>query len=238
MIHSVIDFHTHILPKVDDGSKSVQESLAMLKLEAEQGIGHVVATPHFYPSYDSPEAFLAKRSRAEAQLREALEKHPDLPKLSIGAEVHYFSGISESDILQELTIGKNRCILIEMPQSVWTEGMYRELENIYLRQGLTPVIAHLDRYIRPFRTHKIPERLQELPVLVQANASFFLDRSTYRMAMRLLRENKIQLLGSDTHNLTNRAPNLGQAVARIEAALGSGIFAQICEFQNHVLTDD
>ena len=57
---AIIDFHSHILPGVDDGSQSVQESLAMLKMEAEQGIQHVIATPHFYPKHDSPEHFLER----------------------------------------------------------------------------------------------------------------------------------------------------------------------------------
>ena len=58
----IIDFHTHVLPAMDDGSRSVEESLQMLRMEAEQGIFHVVATPHFYPQYDNPEQFLRKRT--------------------------------------------------------------------------------------------------------------------------------------------------------------------------------
>ena len=72
----VTDFHSHILPGVDDGSSSLEQSLQMLRMEAEQGIRHVVATPHFYARYDAPETFLEKRSRAEALLREAMEKNP------------------------------------------------------------------------------------------------------------------------------------------------------------------
>lgn len=238
MMDSVIDFHTHILPKVDDGSKSIKESLAMLRQEAEQGIGHVVATPHFYPRYDSPEEFLARRAESEHRLREAMAGQEDLPALTVGAEVHYFPGISESDILQEMTIGQSGYVLIEMPQSPWKDTMYRELEGIRAKQGLIPVVAHIDRYIAPFRTQRIPERLEELPVLVQANASFFLDRATSRMAMRLLRQDRIQLLGSDCHNLTGRAPNLGAAVRQIEKRLGGAVLEQIRSYQNEILADE
>lgn len=235
MTHSLIDFHSHILPGIDDGSGSVKESLAMLKREAEQGIRHVVATPHFYPRYDTPERFLSRRREAELRLREAMEAHPGLPRLSIGAEVHYFPGISESDILAELTIDQKPCILIEMPQTTWNHAMYRELEGIRVKQGLTPIVAHMDRYIRPFRTQRIPERLEELPVLVQANAEFFLEKSTARMALRLLREDKIQLLGSDCHNLDSRAPNLGAAVRKIEQHLGNQALERIRAYQEDVL---
>lgn len=232
----VVDFHSHVLPKLDDGSASIQESIGMLRLHGEQGIAHVVATPHFYPMYDDPKRFLQHRKDAEERLREAMESHPDLPRLSIGAEVHYFPGISDSDILPELTIDGKRCILIEMPVSSWTEAMYRELEGISVKQGLIPIIAHMDRYIRPFRTHGIPKRLAQLPVYVQANAQFFLEKATASMAMRLLREDKIQLLGSDCHNLTSRLPNLGPAVRKIEDRLGADVLKRICAYQDEVLT--
>ena len=67
----IIDFHSHILPGIDDGSRSVEESIALLQKEAEQGISHVVATPHFYPQLDTPERFLKRRAEAEAALRDS-----------------------------------------------------------------------------------------------------------------------------------------------------------------------
>ena len=227
MSRSFVDFHSHILPGIDDGSRSAEESVAMLKQEAKQGITHVVATPHFYANYDAPERFLQRRSAAENALREVLAEHAGLPGISVGAEVYFFPGISDSEVLQELTIGKKGCILIEMPHGPWSQSMYRELEGIYVKQNLTPVIAHIDRYIAPFRTHGIPERLAELPVLVQANAQFFLDRSTSRLAMKMLRREQIHLLGSDCHNLTSRAPNLGNALEQIVHKLGQEMVDRI-----------
>ena len=176
----VIDFHSHILPGIDDGSRSLEQSIAMLKMEAEQGIRKVVATPHFYAQHDKPERFLQKRAEAEKLLREEMAKHNDLPELEIGAEVYFFSGISDSDITSELTIGEKRYILIEMPMPPWSERIYRELENLWIKQDLVPIVAHIDRYIAPLRTFGIPKRLEELPVLVQANAEFFLEKSTRR----------------------------------------------------------
>ena len=67
-----IDFHSHVLPGVDDGSATVEESLRMLRLQAEQGVTHVVATPHFYPMQDSPNRFLERRAKTEKRLRQAM----------------------------------------------------------------------------------------------------------------------------------------------------------------------
>ena len=166
---NIVDFHSHILPGMDDGSASVAESIALLRMEAEQGIDHVVATPHFYPQKDTPERFLQRRAEAEAALREEMQKHTGLPKLSVGAEVFYFPGISDSEAMASLTVDRKRCILIEMPQPPWSDAVYREIQGLYTKRGLIPIIAHIDRYIGAFRTYGSPDRLAEYPVLVQAN---------------------------------------------------------------------
>lgn len=232
---TVTDFHSHILPGIDDGSKSPEESIAMLRMAAQKGIRHMIATPHFYPQYDTPAGFLEKRAAAAAQLQEELAHHSDLPKISLGAEVYFFYGMSESEALSQLTICQKRCILIEMPFVSWTDDMCRELERIYTQRGITPIIAHIDRYIRPWNAHGILRRLAQLPVLVQANADFFLERSTAPMAMRMLRADQIHLLGSDCHNTTSRKPELGLAVEQIRRKLGDGVIQRINDYEQDVL---
>lgn len=220
---------------MDDGSSCVEESIAMLEMAAAQEIRTVIATPHFYAQYDNPADFLTKRAQAENCLRQAMEGITELPQVLVGAEVYYFPGISEAEVLQKLTIDGKRGILVEMPRAPWTREMYRELEGIYVKQGLVPIVAHLDRYIRPFHTYGIPETLAKLPVMVQANASFFSGLSTGHMAMKLLREDKIHLLGSDCHNLRERAPNLGDAVQRIRRCCGSAAMERVKGYQETVL---
>ena len=233
---SIVDFHTHVLPGIDDGSGSVEESLAMLRMEAAQGIRRVVATPHFYAQVDAPKPFLERRAAAVSRLLEAMEAFPELPRLSVGAEVHYFSGISDADILPELAIDGGRYVLVEMPMTVWTDRMYRELENIHGHFGLTPIVAHVDRYIGPMQTYGIPERLMELPVLVQANAAFFQRFTTKRMALRMLAEGQIHLLGSDCHDLKTRPVNLAQTVDLIEKNLGREAIARINACERMILS--
>jgi protein-tyrosine phosphatase len=226
------------LPGIDDGSPSVEDSIYMLRMQAQQGIGHVVATPHFYARYDEPEAFLARRDAAEAALREEMEKHSDLPRLTVGAEVYFFRGMSESDLLPRLTIGDGRCILVEMPHGSWSEDVCREVSQIWEKRGIIPVIAHIDRYIRPWHSRALVEKLEKMPVFVQANAEFFLKSGTTRMALRLLHEDKIHLLGSDCHNLASRAPNLGAALTKIEKKLGKDILKRVHTHENQVFNTD
>ena len=234
----IIDFHSHILPGIDDGSRSVKESLEMLRQEAEQGIKTVVATPHFYPQHHTPQRFLEKRKRAEEKLREELVKYPELPNVEIGAEVYFFSGISQSEVITELTISGNSCILLEMPDSPWSDRMYQEIRDIHKNFGITPIIAHVERYFGPFRTYGIPEKLAEMPVLVQSNANFFLRSGSRRTALNMLRKQQIHLIGSDCHNLTSRPPNLGEAVQVIDQRIGPGALRWIESNQNKVLAGE
>jgi protein-tyrosine phosphatase len=231
----ITDLHTHILPKVDDGSSSLEESITMLQAETKQGIHRVIATPHFYAHHDTPEQFLSKRKAAYERLLLEMEKYKGLPELRLGAEVYYFPGISESEILQDLTISGTRIVMIEMPMAHWTDRMYRELEDISCKQGLTPVVAHVDRYIAPFATHGIPGKLAQLPVLVQANAEFFIRKSTRALAMKLLKADCIHLLGSDGHNMQSRSPNLGDAIQIIRNKLGEYPLERICEYEREFL---
>lgn len=231
----ITDFHSHILPAVDDGSKNIEESLGMLRCMSEQGINRVIATPHFYADRDRPENFLRRRKRALDEVLAASSLDDGFPEILLGAEVAYFHGMSESRALQDLVIEGTQAILVEMPMGRWSPAMYAELERIQRVQGLVPIVAHVDRYLGRFRDYGIPDAIGELPVLVQANASFFLHRESARKALKLLERDQVHVLGSDAHNLTTRRPNLGQAVAAIEAGLGQQALDRIAGWQAQIL---
>lgn len=231
----IVDFHSHILPGVDDGSSSLEESIGMLQKEAEQGIGCVVATPHFYAHHDTPEQFLLRRREADKRLKRRMEEHPHLPNVILGAEVYFFPGMSDCEELSELTIGNTGYMLLEMPPSPWTTKMYSELEEIRAKRDIVPIIAHVDRYLGLINTYGIPKQLEKMPVLVQANAGFFLRRNTQARAIRMLEKDQIQLLGSDCHNLTGRSPNLQEAVQAIGKCTSVAALHRVYRYQEQVL---
>lgn len=210
---TVTDMHTHVLPGIDDGSGSLQESLAMLRASAAQGVKLVAATPHFDPRRDTPERFLSRRDRAAEKLLNAVE--PNMPRLILGAEVCYFRGISECEQLPLLTLEGGKALLLELPLAPWPREIWQELALFQSRTGIIPIIAHVERYFGLLYNRDVPDRLCELPVLMQANSNFFLRKFTAPMALRLLREDKIQLLGSDCHGARGRKPNMGSAMERI-----------------------
>ena len=225
----IADVHSHILPGIDDGSASLEESAALIAMLKEQNVPWVAATPHFYPNRDHLGRFLQRREKAAEELKAFLGEDGQTLPVVLGAEVYYYPGMSDSEALKQLTYGGSPYLLVEMPMSPWTDAMFRELAQIREKQGLIPVVAHVDRYIRPLRHHGIPARLEKLPVLVQANASFFLRRSTRSMALRMLKKGQIHLLGSDAHNVNHRVPRLGEAVEVIRRELGESALETLAE---------
>ena len=222
----MVDCHTHILPRMDDGSRSSDESIAMLRMERDQGVDTVILTPHFYADQESTQSFLDRRHACSARLRERREQitasGEPLPKLYEGAEVRYFAGMARADDIDKLCIGDTRYMLVEMPFDTWSDGVFRDLE-ILQSSGIKPVIAHIERFIR-FQKHTDNlERLWSMGMLIQSNASFFTDWHTKRTALKLLKQQKIHLLGSDSHRAEGaRTPDIADALAIIEKKLGPG----------------
>ncbi len=223
------DIHCHVLPQMDDGSRSVEESLAMLEAMAAQGIGCVVATPHFYAGENSPERFLARRAASRERLAEAWR--PGLPALKLGAEVCYFEGVSRCQGLEALEIEDTGLLLLEMPFCRWSQRMLSEVWEIQASRA-TVLLAHIERYLR-WQESDTWATLAEWGVLNQCNATFFLRWQTKRKALRMLREGKIHLLGSDSHNMDTRPPQMEEAMA----VLGPGERAILEENSREFLPD-
>ena len=221
------DFHSHFLPGIDDGSDSVETSLQMLAMWREQGISRLCATPHFYAEHNTPDRFLHRRDAALAAVMEAAGSMPGLPEILLGGEIRFFDGISGSQDLPRLCLQGTDLILIEMPFTKWTERMLAEVTAIR-RRGLMPVAAHLERYL-DFNPKKTIQRLMDLDILIQCNAEFFTSRRTQRKALAFLRDGRIDLLGSDAHNTTSRAPDMRAALDIIEKKLGASAIDHLLE---------
>lgn len=207
----MIDIHSHILPNMDDGSRSVEESLALLRLSAAQGIACVAATPHFYAEDNSPAEFLKRRAACAAKLRAHWE--PGLPRLLLGAEVCFFEGMSRVSGLDALRIEGTELLLLEMPFRPWTDRLIREVLALQGQSGVTVVLAHVERYL-PGQADAW-DILTDAGVLTQCNANFFLRWRTRWKAARLLNQGRIHFLGSDCHNTDTRPPRLGNALDAI-----------------------
>lgn len=230
----MIDFHAHILPGVDDGSKSVNESVAMLSAMKEHGIKRVIATPHFYANDESTDSFVARRFAAYEKLMEA---NPSAPEIMLGAEVKYYEGISHLPDLKKLRIEGSRLLLLEMPFNRWTEYAVSEVVGIASRGKVTVVLAHIDRYL-PFMRSGVLERLHESGVLFQVNSSFFKGFMSASKAVKLVKRNYVHFIGSDCHNLTDRAPDAWRALETIEKKLGTAFAEEYTDYVDELFAQN
>lgn len=229
----MIDWHSHILPGIDDGSQSVEESVKMLKMLAEQGVKEVIATPHFLANNETVEDFIARRTEAYEKLKENLFE--GAPKIKLGAEVAYYSGISRLPELKELCIEGSKCLLLEMPMTKWTEYIIKEIEELAHRGKINLVLAHVDRYMH-LQSAKTWERLCESGCIMQVNASSLLSFITRPKIIKMMKEQSVHCIGSDCHNTTTRAPKIGRAYDVVEKKLGTRFVHKISDF-GHYLVD-
>ena len=234
------DFHTHILPGIDDGSRDIAMTAGMLEAERDQGVTRIYATPHFYAHRVSVSGFLEGRAGALAETRELLASRPDLPEVIAGAEVLYFSGIGKAEQLPLLCVENSDILLLEMPFSQWRSDMASEIESLLNRRKLRVVLAHVERYEQFQKDKSVYREILDMPLTVQINAGSFIapgfrGRQRQKLAIRLLAEHPDCILGSDCHNLDDRRPNLADARAAIERKAGASRLAALDAFTESFL---
>lgn len=213
----MIDLHTHILPKMDDGASTSDLSLEMLRMEAEQGVDTVVLTPHFYREKEDSSSFLQRRASSFYRLKDRIAELSDkekkrLPELFLGAEVAWVPNMDEWPELSQLCLGNSSFLLLELPFYPWNSRMIDQIYDLMSKTGITPIIAHLERYAKIQRWSSIQEILA-LGIPIQLSTSVFLTIGGRRLAKQLLHHGTGFLLASDCHNTTTRPPNLGNTMA-------------------------
>lgn len=218
------DLHTHILPGIDDGAKTVEDSLTLLRMERSQGVDAVVLTPHFYRDRENPKNFLRRRRETALALGKRIlelpkEEREALPELYLGAEVAWRPGMADWDELPYLCIGETKNLLLELPFAPWNDQMISQLYDFIGRTGITPVIAHLERYLKNQRPELIRDVLA-LGVPIQFSGDVLLHPLTRGGVIKLLRQGRGFLLASDCHDCIQRPPNLATAMEVVRRKLG------------------
>lgn len=229
----VIDFHSHFLPCIDDGSKSTEMSLDMLRIMKEQNINTVVATPHFYADENRIDDFLNNREKAYSSIKAEIEKIGI--NIKLGAEVTYFQGISKADEIKKLTTEGTSILLLELPFDKWGESVIEEVYYLVHKRKFTVVLAHLDRYLSISENKKYIKKLIKMPLVVQINAGSFLDNKRKKKTVSLIKKCDKIVLGSDCHNLTSRKPNLLDCRNIIIGDLGEKAILNIDKYGEEIL---
>lgn len=216
----MIDFHSHILPEIDDGAKSMSEALDMLRTSFNAGVEKIVLTPHCYYTEDADiKGFIRKRNEKYRLLKKETEgcAHP-LPEMLLGCELHLDKRHTDCRYLKELAIEGCDYILLELPSDRWSTEIFDAIYSITL-SGLRPIIAHIDRY---FFTHKKDfHNLYSLDLTYQVNCDSFLMPGIKKQMPYFFEAGAIHLLGSDMHNLSSRTTHMAECKKIITSKYGS-----------------
>ena len=218
----MFDTHCHILPMVDDGSSSLQESLNMIKIAYDDGVIAILATPHknhpidFRPQNTAEESFELLRSAV-------MDMYPDF-ELYLGAEFYitddYLSVLEKNE--NELVTGNSRYILIEFDRGVRYQHMSGVVHELKVR-GLRPIIAHAEMYSALTDSPENVYRLKDQGALIQLTAASIEGKRGSRITSfceDLIKNSAVDFAASDAHGEQRRKPLLSSAYKKVTELAG------------------
>ncbi|MCL2633495.1 MAG: hypothetical protein FWD34_03165 [Oscillospiraceae bacterium] len=227
-----VDFHSHILPYVDDGAQNIIEALVLLKTLKEDGVDIVVATPHLYLDRDSPATLQKKRDKSFDMLMDVCPEN--YPKIIKGSEI-YFSGIKPSTDLSGLRLGDTDYILLEFPYFRRLDKDFIDELKYYINAVPYKVIfSHVERYFKYSDRETIYEILK-IGCLAQVNCDSLLLDEPREYTLELIEQGYALFLGSDAHSLKYRPPRFREAEAVIRNRLGDDVFENMMKVSAEVL---
>ena len=225
----MIDFHTHILPNMDDGSDSVETSLQMLEEASKQGFDTVIASSHFYPNVEDIDSFIKRRDKAYSLLE---DKDLNIRVLK-GAEVQFFNGISKNEDVRNLCIEGTNVLLVEMPfNRKFDKSMIDEL--VELTRFYKVMIAHFERYLEN-NSIDLFKSLYKNGVVIQVNAGSFNRYFLRRKLIKMIKLGFKVIIASDMHNMTTRPENVFQALERIKKSVDVSTYNQLLKYNENII---
>lgn len=199
------DIHSHIMPGVDDGAQSMEESLAMLRMAKEEGINRIILTPHQKPGRRCVSVQGTKKCARE--LQERLDQLQIDIRLYTGSECLYSHDLAERLQRGEIcTMAGSRYVLTEfMPDEGWAyirDGIYRLTCHGYL-----PIVAHVERYMQVVRDMDRVHELVDMGSYIQVNSGSITGLYGFgmkRIAKRLLEEGTVHFVATDAHRQSGK----------------------------------
>lgn len=224
----MIDMHSHIIPTVDDGSRSVQETFNMINEAKKSGFTDIIMTSHFLLDYYEPTA--QEIVFWKNKFQEVLESKNIDVTLHSGMEIYITNKLEE--LIKEkkiLTLGNSRYMLIELPLSTIVNCLDYIL---YFLQSISikPIIAHPERYKCVQDDPEIVQDFIDKGALIQCNYGSILElygKKAKQTVKMLLKRNQVDFLGSDCHKEKTIYPIIPQAIKKIIKIVGDNNFYKI-----------
>ena len=208
-MNGIVDLHMHVVPGIDDGSRSIEESFQMLKLAVEQGVTDVFCTSHNGYCQKDGERYLASFLRLQDSVSEAkinVRIHKGCEILCAGEYIDDI--IYGLDIGAFSTLGNSKLVLAELyPDTKPSEAL--TIVKALTEHGYKPIIAHMERNYNI--TSLMVRLLIQSGAMIQVNAFSFVDEADGEIRERaraLLRNKYVHFVGSDAHRIDHRPPNM------------------------------
>ncbi len=234
-----VDIHSHIIPGVDDGARTMEESVDMLKVAYEQGVRTMYATPHFGSGKEKYDKGLLLE-KYEVLKEEALGIGEEGIKLILGNELYYnHSSVEALQKGEAFTMGGTRYVLVEFAFGIGYSELYKGLQRL-LNEGYRPILAHIERYYCLFRQTSEIMSLRELGVLFQINVASVIPRFSGEASFcrKLIKEGYIHFLGSDCHHIDWRPPVMSDGIEVLskktpDKYMDRLLYKNPCKFENN-----
>lgn len=219
----MLDIHSHILHRFDDGPVSLDKSIELMKELEASGVTDVVASSHFYSHRMSIDEFCDRRDRRIAELKEAATKNGIGLNIISGAEVHIDRLLLNAESLRPLCIEGTNTILLEIPHDTTdVEEPQYLIEKIMSYYSVRPVIAHVERYGFFFRKMANLAYFKDMGCVIQIDAVCLLSGIFMKhFALKAIKKGYVDVIASDCHDTALRDPNLAKAYAVVEKKLGA-----------------
>lgn len=235
----MIDFHSHVLPNVDDGSKSVEETFKLLEEAKEAGFDGVISTSHYMEEYY--EVNVAERKVWINALSENLyKKNIDL-KLYLGNEIYISKNIIDFlETGKATSINNSNYVLFEFPLNSKPMDMYDIIYDM-LEYKLVPVLAHPERYSFVQKEPNLVYDLIQKGVLMQSNYGSILGmygEKAQIIVRKLLENNMVHFLGSDVHRANSIYSKIQSSLGEIEAIVGEEKLKEISSVNPKLVVDN
>lgn len=213
----MIDFHSHILPNIDDGSTSIGETINLIEEASKVGFTGIISTSHYIQGYYEFDCHERKQLLDIVQSKMQINNSLNL-ELYLGSEIYFSSEII--DLIKDKkasTINNTRYLLFELPMN--TKPLFvKELVYELIQNGYRPIIAHPERYSYVQDEIKYVRELANLGTLFQANYGSVLGmygNDAKKTLKKLLKDDLISFLGSDVHRTGQIYPKIPKALKKI-----------------------
>lgn len=217
----MIDLHCHILPDMDDGPETLEESVLMVQAALEDGIDTIVATPHF-TDFKGIDTFLKSRDEKIDALLTDLSVGGMNVNIAKGSEVYIDMDLFDTKRIERLALNGSRYILTELPMMVFP--LYTE-EFLYRLQllGFVPIIAHPERNAEIVRKPELLYRLIDLGSLAQINTGSItglFGHAAQNCAKKILKSKMAHMIATDAHSNGRRKPAMRDCIKTLNSWIG------------------